>query len=225
MNNHSMEDSVIREIRRSALARRLILHRARTQTIGRLTGLSRNRLAALRRRLMVGDEERLRGPLPSSLDVFLHSNQAQTEAAALAALFAVYDDHTSNSGTVVVRAPSGLDCGEELCEIYEAYLAYHPHTEIQLEEMMLLRRNLAKGDTVSLGRCRRCEGLILIDRLGHSYLTCWHCRLASEATGKCGDTSSRASPPVPATILEPQSDHGLRKELDQGLVNREQCDE
>jgi hypothetical protein len=149
---------------------------------------------------MVGDEERLRGPLPSSLDVFLHSDQAQTEAAALAALFALYADRTLNSGTVVVRAPSALDCREELCEIYEAYLAYYPHTKVQLEEMMLLKRNLAKGDIVSLGRCRRCEGLILIDRLGHSSLTCWHCRLASEVERRDGEMNPRASQPTPAIL-------------------------
>jgi hypothetical protein len=181
MNSQQTEDSVIREIRRSELARRLILHRARTQTIGRLTGLSRNRIAALRRRLMIGNEERLRGPVPTSLDTFLHSDQAQTEAAALAALFALYSHQTLWRGAAPVSALGALERGAEICEIYEAYLTYNPHTEIQLEEMMLLRRSLAKGDAVSLGRCRQCEGVILVDRLGHSTFTCWHCRTGSEA--------------------------------------------
>ncbi len=200
MNYDPMEDSVIREIRRSEVARRLILHRARTHTIERFTGLSRNRLAALRRRLGVPDEDRLRGPSPTSLDVFLQSDQAQSEAAALAALFALYADIAANSAAHPVNAPSELGHGEELCEIYETYLAYHPQTEIRLEEMMLLKRNLAKGDLVSLGRCRHCGGHILIDRLGQPRLICWHCRLNHEATRKDVDMNPCASPLV-STIV------------------------
>ena len=199
MSNRPSEDSVILENRRSELARRLIFHRARTQTIGRLTGLSRNRLAALRRRLMVGDEDRLRGPSPSSDDVFLHSDQARTEAAALAALFALYAEHALTSETAGVGPVSSFDRGEELCEIYETYLAYHPNTVVRLEEMMLLKRSLAKGD-ISVGRCCRCEGLILIDRLGHSGLTCWHCRLTNETRSDEGELISRVQTPTPSVI-------------------------
>ena len=94
-------------------------------------------------------------------------------------------------------ALGALERGEEICEIYEAYLAYHPYTEIQLEEMMLLRRSLAKGDVVSIGRCRRCEGLILVDRLGQSSMMCWHCRAGSDAKDwQRGPHPTPSAPPI-----------------------------
>ena len=55
MDAHRKDDSVIRELRSLELARRLIFHEVRTVTIGKITGLSRNRLAALRRRLKVAE--------------------------------------------------------------------------------------------------------------------------------------------------------------------------
>lgn len=200
MSHDATEDSVEREIRRSELARRLILHRARTQTIARFTGLTRNRLAALRLRLGVTDEARLRGPSPTSLDVFLHSDQAQSEAAALAALFALYADKTLDSAAPSAGSPSELRHGEQLCEIYEAYLAYHPRTAVRLEEMMLLKRSLRIGETVSVGRCQGCAGLILIDRLAQPRFTCWHCCLSRQATRKHGESNSGASPLMSAIV-------------------------
>src|SRR6266404_3113022 len=65
MRPQLQDDPILRESRRATLARRLISHGVRTEMIGRLTGLTRSRLATLRRRLMVADETRLRGPAPS----------------------------------------------------------------------------------------------------------------------------------------------------------------
>src|ERR1700724_2569079 len=90
MDAHRNDDSVAREIRCFDLARRLIFHEVRTQTISKLTGLSRNRLAKLRHRLMVSDDARHRGPPPRSLDVFLRTARGRTEAAALAALIPLF---------------------------------------------------------------------------------------------------------------------------------------
>src|SRR5258708_5860756 len=118
MDAHRNDDSVAREIRRVELARRLIFHEARTQTISKLTGLSRNRLATLRRRLMVSEDARHRGPPPRSLDVFLRTSRGRTEGAAVAALFPLFKKPTS------IKRSTSLDEGEQACDIYDAYLAY-----------------------------------------------------------------------------------------------------
>ena len=81
MRPQLQDDPILRESRRATLARRLIYHGVRTEMIGRLTGLTRNRLATLRRRLMVADETRLRGPARSAMEVFRGSALGRTEGA------------------------------------------------------------------------------------------------------------------------------------------------
>src|SRR5271170_6184816 len=102
MDAHRKDDSVIRELRCFELARRLIFHEVRTHTITKLTGLSRNRLETLRRRLMVSEDVRHRGPPPRSLDLFLRTSRGRTEAAALAALFPLFKSQTT------IKPPTAL---------------------------------------------------------------------------------------------------------------------
>lgn len=174
MDAHRKDDPVSREIRRFDLARRLILHEVRTDTISQLTSLSRHRLAALRQRLMVSENARHRGPAPRSLEVLLRTSRGRTEGAALVALFPLFKNPTSN------KRSTSLDEGELACDIYDAYLAYYPQATVQFEELMLLKRSLAKGNLIELGQCRVCRALIInirIDGCGH---TCAHCECLRE---------------------------------------------
>ena len=174
MDAHRKDDPVTRELRRFELARRLLLHQVRTQTIGELSGLSRSRVATLRRRLMVPLDARHRGPPPSSLELLLRTFRGRTEGAALAALFSLFEAPTS------VKPFTSLDEGEQLCEIYEAYLAYYPQSNVQFEELMLLKKSLAKQDLIEIGLCRVCGGLIMNNRDDLSRCTCWHCDVHNE---------------------------------------------
>jgi hypothetical protein len=186
------DDAVVRENRRSGLARRLISHGVRTRTISGLTGLSRSRLATLRRRLMVPEDSRRRGPPRSSLDVFLRNPRARTEGAALAALCAVFNSPIAGFPAGVPEQLTALDRCEQLCEIYEAYRACYPRSQVQLEEMILLRKSLADAYVIELGKCRRCRALILIHRFDASQRTCWQCDLLAEREG----ITPKASPEV-----------------------------
>ena len=167
------EDPILRENRRSELARRLILHRVRTDIISKLTGLTRNRQATVRRRLMVPDKARLRGPTRSPLSVFFASSQARAEGAALASLCSLFEIPIELNVPSMPKTVS-LAFGERLCETYEAYCACFPRTEVQLEELIALRSNLADGDFIRLGKCRNCKCLILIDRFDGNR-DCCHC--------------------------------------------------
>jgi Flagellar transcriptional activator (FlhC) len=169
MDAHGKDDSVIRELRGFELARRLIFHEARTETISQLTGLSRNRLATLRRRLMVSKDSRRRGPAPRSLDVFLRTARGRMEAAALAALFPLFKNPDS------IKSSTSLDAGEQACDIYDAYLAYYPQSNVRFEELMLLKSSLAKGKVLELGLCRLCKALIINHRYERPRQTCSHC--------------------------------------------------
>lgn len=167
------EDVILREHRRAALARRLILHGVRTQIIARLTGLTRNRLATLRRRLMVPDKTRLRGPARSPRTVFLNSPLAQAEGGAIAALLGVFEIPIERKAPSMPKVVSFLFV-ERLCEMYEAYCACYPRTQVHLEEIIGLRGTLANGDRIRLGKCRGCKSLLVIDRYNSSR-ECLHC--------------------------------------------------
>ncbi len=169
MDAHRNDDSVLRELRCFELARRLIFHEVRTETISQLTGLSRNRLATLRGRLMVSEDARRRGPAPCSLDVLLRTSRGRTEGAALVALFPLFKNPAS------IKRSTFLDEGEQACAIYDAYLAYYPRSTVRFEELMLLKRSLAKGNLVELGLCRVCKGLVIINRIDGCGRTCSHC--------------------------------------------------
>jgi hypothetical protein len=169
MDAHRKDDSVIRQLRCFELARRLIFHEVRTQTISKITGLSRGRLTALRRRLSVSEDARHRGPPPRSLDVLLRTARGRTEGAALAALFPLF------KGPASIKPTTTLDEGEECCDIYEAYRAYYPQSNLRFEELMLLKKSLAKGDLVELGLCRICKGLLINNRYERARCTCSHC--------------------------------------------------
>jgi hypothetical protein len=174
------EDAIVRENRRSELARRLISHVVRTGLITRLTGLTRGRLATVRRRLMVRTKGRRRGPTKSSLSLFLGSPRARAEGAAMVSFYAIFGIPIERHGVALPKRAS-LDFSERLCETYEAYCACFPQTEMELEEMILLRRILTQADDIEPGKCRSCKCLILVDRFKGGHKECSQCEAAQSA--------------------------------------------
>lgn len=173
MNPYEAEDVILREHRRAQLARRLILHGVRTEIVTQLTGLTRNRQATLRRRLMVPDKDRLRGPSRSAVSVFLDEPLARAEGAAISALFAVFGIPIVR-GALAIPKDVHLPFGELLCETYEAYCACYTRTQVELEEIIGLRGALANGERIRLAKCRGCKSLVVIDRYDSSR-ACLHC--------------------------------------------------
>jgi hypothetical protein len=169
----ALEDAILRENRRSEIARRLILHRVRTQIISRLTGLTRNRLTTVRRRLMIGNGSRVRGPTRNPLNVFFGSPRARSEGAALASLFCRFGTPLHQQ-SITARGNGSIELAEQLCEVYETYRACCPRTQVQLEELIMFRSLLAKGGAIELRTCGRCKRLILIDRFDGKR-ACSHC--------------------------------------------------
>lgn len=117
-----------RDIRRYQLARRLIRHEARTQTVCEWTGLSDERVRNFLRAYCVGDNGtgtalRHRGPPPQRLTAIFWSARIASEAAALAGLARV---------TGIEKEP-GLANGERLCHLFEIFRACLPDTSLTLE--------------------------------------------------------------------------------------------
>ena len=171
MRPQLQDDPILRESRRVTLVRRLISHGVRTEMIGRLTGLTRNRLATVRRRLMVADEMRLRGPVRSGLEVFRASPLGRTEGAALLSLgFATALFDTGHSQETF----DPLEQVERLCDTYEAYREVFPRSPAELEDFLLLYRAVTVSRSLLPDTCRTCRCLILVAPF-ETRRECWHC--------------------------------------------------
>ena len=171
MRPQLQDDPILREVRRATLARRLISHGVRTEMIGRLIGLTRNRLATVRRRLMVADEMRPRGPVRSALDVFRGSALGRTEGAALISLglaAKLFDSAQAD------EAFDPLEHAEWLCDAYEAYRAVIPESRAELEDFILLYRAITVSHSLLIKTCRTCRCLILVTPF-EGRRECWHC--------------------------------------------------
>lgn len=188
-----------RELRRRQLAQRLVVHRARTQTIFLLTGLSRHQLATLRQRWRVTDEMRHRGPPPTSFAVFRSTVRVRAEAAALAVFWRILA--TVGTSNVRLHTPtSAVEIGERLCEVSEAYLACFPKSELELEHLVLLVRGLEEADAIALSKCGSCGAVILVDLLELRRRLCSHCQHAADAVAPArSDSDSGASDSPPGT--------------------------
>lgn len=167
------EDVVLRESRRTLLARRLLLQGVRTQFITRLTDLTEDRQRTLRKQLGISGKSRLRGNPRDALALFLSTSLARAEAAAIAALLWVFEIPIELKAPAIPERVS-FPFTERLCDTYEAYCTCHPRTRVTLDEIIELRKKLARGDRMRLGTCRDCQCLLLIDRNDAS-LECLHC--------------------------------------------------
>lgn len=165
-----IEDPDERDMRRRQLAKRLVSHRARTQTIYAFTGFTRHRLETLRRRWGVAPEDRHRGPSPTSFTEFFRTSkslQAATAAALLCHLLGMFQQREG-----LARKAMSLETGEQLCYVYEALQACFPEVEIQFEHLVLLANGLLDGRALQLRRCTDCGAAILIDNLAAPRTIC-----------------------------------------------------
>ncbi len=169
------DDPFGRDLKRIEVARRMVLHQARTQTIVNYTHLTRNRLATLRRRWCVPDELRRRGPPPRSLGAFLRTPYARSEAAAIVSLCIALEALPNQSSNSEVSALPRLEIADRLCEAFEAFRTWIPNSTIEFEELLLLANELATGKLIKLSTCRGCKSAILIFRNGIPRGTCPHC--------------------------------------------------
>jgi hypothetical protein len=198
---HVTREPVDRDLRRRQLAQRLVVHQARTKTIFLLTGLSRHQLATLRQRWRITEELRHRGPPPTSFKVFRSTLRLRAEASVLAVFWRTLGSGGAANGGVQ-RAAAALEFGERLCEVFEAYLASFPKTELEFEHLVLLVRGLEAADAIGLSKCGSCEAVILVDLLDVRRRICSHCQRAADAVAPArvdADEVSESSASLPST--------------------------
>jgi len=165
------DDPDERDLRRRLLAKRMVSHRARTQTIWQFTGISRHRLETLRMRWGVSSLDRRRGPSPTSINEFFRNARCH-QLATTAALFCQLLDVLPKDGAGSRGRLISLEAGELLCSAYEALHTCFPEAHIEFEQLVLLARALAEGSVLQLGLCQQCGAAILVDRLAALRAVC-----------------------------------------------------
>lgn len=183
------EDPDDRDLRRRQLAKRLVSHHARTQTICEFTGYTRHQLATLRKRWRVSPDERHRGPSPTSFSVFFRSPRARNVATAAAVICKLLGATRPTVEERIHKRALDLDFGEQLCEVHEALQACFPDVELEFEQVMLLAVGLSSHEFIDLTTCVRCGIAVLSDQLSLRRRTCASChRPTSPAISETADT-------------------------------------
>jgi hypothetical protein len=165
MDVHVTDDQIGRYFRRIQLGLRLLTHGARAQTTCEWSGLTPDQLVTLRRRWMFTADERLKGPSPSSFQVFFRSTRMSNEAALFIAICWI----------VGARSPASLENGERLCEAFEIYREWEPRAELEFEQAVLLLIGTTDAQKIELTSCPHCRAALLIDKLGAARRACVRC--------------------------------------------------
>lgn len=173
MNRNIMDDRVDRELRRRALATRLIAYQARTHTIEELTGFTRHQLATLRRRVGVSQDSRLRGPAPSSFEPFFRSPRSRSEGAVIGLLY--YAFNATKIGKHKETTDNALERGERLCNAFALWRQFFPISPVEFEHLRLLGDGIIQNSEISFGYCSNCCALILVDLLAPQRRVCAYC--------------------------------------------------
>ena len=179
------EDRYSQHRRSLDLAWRLIKHEARTRTISQWTQLSGHRIRQLYKSYSSKQQKRVtrhRGMSPYKLETVLSSPRVRCEGAMLAAICRSLRVLPHGRLVEPERALPSVDRGELLCEAYEWFTFHVPDTRLTLEHGLLLLNELARGELIQLGACRKCGGVILLDRLSTGRLQCVFCSIRLDSS-------------------------------------------
>ena len=172
------EDRYSRDLRSIQLARRLIHHEVRTQSICAWTGLSDERIRNLCRSYRNGSvsPQRHRGPAPSRLTTFLRSPALRCEASAIAGLASVLGIIPRRPLPNARNALPGVELGERLCHAFELFQRMVPDGQLTMDQVILLTLTLAQGEELDVVRCPGCHAALLIDPLSVGSRQCHVCK-------------------------------------------------
>lgn len=166
MDVYVTDDQIGRYFRRIQLGLRFLAHGARAQTTCQWTGLTPDQLVTLRRRWMFDADERLRGPSPSSFEVFFRSARASSQAALFVCICRIVG---------AVNASPSLENGEKLCEAFEIFREWEPAATFDFEQAVLLMVGSVQAEKIALASCSRCNVPMLIDKFGSTRESCRRC--------------------------------------------------
>ena len=176
-----------KDMRRRDLAIRMIEYEARTSTIVDWTGLTRYQIQGMFSGYTeLREHPRHRGVSPFQTAFFSRSLWHECESAALATIELEMEIIPAKAMPEIASQLPGLARGERLLNAFDLYRALVPRPKISLEYAVLLASELAIARTLTLRRCVRCDGLMVVDRLGPLHENCAFCRLGGRGPGEIG---------------------------------------
>jgi hypothetical protein len=190
-----------RDLRRLQIAWRMILLGARTPTIMQWTRLSKYNVRKLRNEYG-GDaipRERLRGKAPFRVEFFCKSPALRAETPALAGLLRHFGV-LPPVGEVDIDELPDLIRGERLCTALEEFRALCPSSEIDFERVVILIKELIRGELIRVTSCTMHRELVVHDCLVAREPTCAYCWRAAHP----GLAYLRSSAPKIAIPSEPE---------------------
>ena len=196
--------SLARDLRRFALAHRMVTFEARTGTISQWTGLPYSRIRRMHQALLAQPSvalARVRGPSPKDHALFLSSKKLRTETAAAAALCELCGVIPVERGSQVLPRLPTVSRGERLCTAWELFCATVPHRALTFEHLVLLTSTLAGGEKLTLDHCATCDGIIVVDIVSSRRRIC---------SGCCSLPGHIRTTPAPLAVAKAERDtlHG-----------------
>jgi hypothetical protein len=195
------DDRYAREARRRELAIRLIRLEARSSTVSRWSGVSRQKIRTLQRSIVtsgsVSTPKPRRGPAPHGTEQFFRTAWMRAEASAAAVLCRLYDAIPDGNETGLKSVPT-VARGERLCDAYETYLDLVSPARLTFEHFVLLVDALEARDTLALESCQGCGAALLVEPATLARRRCESCRVTRvpKVVAEAG-LNDQASEPVP----------------------------
>jgi hypothetical protein len=165
-----------RDLRRLQVAWQMILLGARTPTIMRWTRLSKYNVRKLRNEYG-GDavpRERLRGKAPFRIEFFCKSAALRAETPALVGLLRHFRALPA-PGEVTIEELPELSRAERLCIALEEFRAICPTSEIDFERVVILMKELVRGELIRVTTCSMHPELVVHDCLVAREPSCAYC--------------------------------------------------
>ena len=153
MDVHVRDDQIGRYFRRIQLGLRFLAHGARARTTCQWSGLTPDQLVTLRRRWMINPDDRLRGPSPSSFEIFFRSALTSSQAALFVCICRIVG---------AAKSHNSLEDGEKICEAFEIFREWEPDAHLEFEQAVLLLVGSADAEKIELVNCSalpRCSSL------------------------------------------------------------------
>lgn len=201
------DDCYAREARRRELAIRLIRLEARSSTVCRWSGVSRQKVRTLQCSIVATSAadapKRRRGPAPHGIDMFFRTERIRAEASAAAVLCRLYGAIPDRTVTALKAVPT-VERGERLCEAYETYLDLVSPARLTFEHLVLLVDALEAGETLALESCTGCGAALLVEPATLARRRCECCRVTRVPEVPV-DTESDS---VPTAAPEPMAAQG-----------------
>lgn len=170
-----------REGRRRELAIRMIRLEARSGTVARWSGVSRQSIRTLHQAISrthaVRPPKRFRGPSPREIDVFFRTAAHRAEASAAAVLCRLHGAVPDRTASVLTPVPT-VDRGERLCDAYETYADLVSPARLTFEHFVLLVDELDAGTAIALESCQGCGAALLVEPATLARRRCESCRVA-----------------------------------------------